>query len=194
MKKVFFSFAIATMMASLMACGGKTEQNQDALDSTAVEAEAEEVQEFKLKEIMKTPSTMDNNKYFTVTYGVGEGIGNIVEWDLDSGVYGHIFPLKEDGTRDTTGDATLRVNVKDATLDDVKADPKKWTLEEVMEDRGTTTINGVDYWTFEGDARMVFYVAPTLSDNKVVIASIPQFAIDRNLEYIMNSLQTLKLK
>ncbi len=194
MKKVFFSFAIATMMASLMACGGKTEQNQNDQDSTAVEAEAEEVQEFKLKEIMKTPSTMDNNKYFTVTYGVGEGIGNIVEWDLDSGVYGHIFPLKEDGTRDTTGDATLRVNVKDATLDDVKADPKKWTLEEVMEDRGTTTINGVDYWTFEGDARMVFYVAPTLSDNKVVIASIPQFAIDRNLEYIMNSLQTLKLK
>lgn len=194
MKKVFFSFAIATMMASLMACGGKTGQNQNAQDSTAVEAEAEEVQEFKLKEIMKTPSTMDNNKYFTVTYGVGEGIGNIVEWDLDSGVYGHIFPLKEDGTRDTTGDATLRVNVKDATLDDVKADPKKWTLEEVMEDRGTTTINGVDYWTFEGDARMVFYVAPTLSDNKVVIASIPQFAIDRNLEYIMNSLQTLKLK
>lgn len=194
MKKVFFSFAIATMMASLMACGGKTEQNPDAQDSTAVEAEAEEVQEFKLKELMKTPSTMDNNKYFTVTYGVGEGIGNIVEWDLETGVFGHIFPLKEDGTRDTTGDAVLRVDVKDATLDDVKADPKKWTLEEVTEDRGTTTINGVDYWTFEGNARMVFYVANTLSDDKVVIASIPQYAIDRNLEYIMNSLQTLKLK
>lgn len=41
MKKVFFSFAIATMMASLMACGGKTGQNQDGQDSAAVEAEAE---------------------------------------------------------------------------------------------------------------------------------------------------------
>ena len=40
MKKVFFSFAIATMMASLMACGGKTEQNAEGQDSTAVEAEA----------------------------------------------------------------------------------------------------------------------------------------------------------
>ena len=42
MKKVFYSFAIATMMASLMACGGKTEQNAESQDSTAVEAEAEE--------------------------------------------------------------------------------------------------------------------------------------------------------
>ena len=41
MKKVFYSFAIATMMASLMACGGKTEQNAEGQDSTAVEAEAE---------------------------------------------------------------------------------------------------------------------------------------------------------
>ena len=41
MKKVFFSFAIATMMASLVACGGKTEQNAEGQDSTAVEAEAE---------------------------------------------------------------------------------------------------------------------------------------------------------
>lgn len=40
MKKVFYSFAIATVMASLMACGGKTEQNQEGQDSTAVEAEA----------------------------------------------------------------------------------------------------------------------------------------------------------
>lgn len=39
MKKVFFSFAIATMMASLMACGGKTEQNQDGQDSTAQEVD-----------------------------------------------------------------------------------------------------------------------------------------------------------
>jgi len=45
MKKVFFSFAIATVMASLMACGGKTEQNAEGQDSTAVEAEAEEVEE-----------------------------------------------------------------------------------------------------------------------------------------------------
>lgn len=42
MKKVFYSFAIATMMASLMACGGKTEQNAGGQDSTAVEAEAAE--------------------------------------------------------------------------------------------------------------------------------------------------------
>ena len=42
MKKVFYSFAIATMMASLMACGGKTEQNAEGQDSTAVEAEATE--------------------------------------------------------------------------------------------------------------------------------------------------------
>ena len=41
MKKVFFSFAIATMMASLVACGGKTGQNAEGQDSTAVEAEAE---------------------------------------------------------------------------------------------------------------------------------------------------------
>ena len=40
MKKIFFSFAIATMMASLMACGGKTGQNAEGQDSTAVEAEA----------------------------------------------------------------------------------------------------------------------------------------------------------
>lgn len=43
MKKVFYSFAIATMMASLMACGGKTEQNTEGQDSTAVEAAEEEV-------------------------------------------------------------------------------------------------------------------------------------------------------
>jgi len=42
MKKVFFSFAIAAMMASLMACGAKTEQNTEGQDSTAVEAEAAE--------------------------------------------------------------------------------------------------------------------------------------------------------
>ena len=42
MKKVFYSFAIATMMASLMACGGKTEQNAEGQDSTAVETEATE--------------------------------------------------------------------------------------------------------------------------------------------------------
>lgn len=29
---------------------------------------------------------------------------------------------------------------------------------------------------------------------ELLMQSIPQFAIDRNLEYIMNSLQTLKLK
>lgn len=42
MKKVFFSFAIATMMASLVACGGKTEQSQEGQDSTTVEAEEAE--------------------------------------------------------------------------------------------------------------------------------------------------------
>ena len=42
MKKVFFSFAIATMMASLVACGGQSGQNAEGQDSTAVEAEAEE--------------------------------------------------------------------------------------------------------------------------------------------------------
>ena len=41
MKKVFFSFAIATMMASLASCGGSSNQNTDSQDSTAVEAEAE---------------------------------------------------------------------------------------------------------------------------------------------------------
>jgi len=40
MKKVFLSFAIATVMASFVACGGKTEQNAEGQDSTAVEAEA----------------------------------------------------------------------------------------------------------------------------------------------------------
>ena len=40
MKKVFFSFAIATMMASLVACGGQSGQNAEGQDSTAVEAEA----------------------------------------------------------------------------------------------------------------------------------------------------------
>lgn len=38
MKKIFFSFVIATMMTSLMACGGKTEQNAASQDSTVVEA------------------------------------------------------------------------------------------------------------------------------------------------------------
>lgn len=42
MKKLFFSFVIATMMTSLMACGGKTEQNAASQDSTVVEAEAAE--------------------------------------------------------------------------------------------------------------------------------------------------------
>lgn len=42
MKKIGFSFVIATMMTSLMACGGKTEQNAASQDSTAVEAEAAE--------------------------------------------------------------------------------------------------------------------------------------------------------
>lgn len=42
MKKGFFSFAIAALMALLMACGGKTEQNAEGQDSTAVEAAAEE--------------------------------------------------------------------------------------------------------------------------------------------------------
>ena len=45
MKKVFISFAIATMMASLMACNGKTEQNAEGQDSTAVETEAEAAEE-----------------------------------------------------------------------------------------------------------------------------------------------------
>ena len=47
MKKVFFSFAIATMMASLASCGGSSNQNTDSQDSTAVEAEvaAEDVEE-----------------------------------------------------------------------------------------------------------------------------------------------------
>ena len=39
MKKVFFSFAIATMMASLASCGGSSNQNTDSQDSTAVEEE-----------------------------------------------------------------------------------------------------------------------------------------------------------
>ena len=42
MKKVFFSFAIATMMASLVACGGQSGQNAEGQDSTAVEAEEAE--------------------------------------------------------------------------------------------------------------------------------------------------------
>lgn len=42
MKKVFFSFAIAAMMASLMACGNTGGQNNEGQDSTAVEAEAAE--------------------------------------------------------------------------------------------------------------------------------------------------------
>jgi hypothetical protein len=41
MKKVFFSFAIATVMAGLVACNGSSNQNTDGQDSTAVEAEAE---------------------------------------------------------------------------------------------------------------------------------------------------------
>ena len=47
MKKVFFSFAIATMMASLASCGGSSNQNTDSQDSTAVEEEvaAEDVEE-----------------------------------------------------------------------------------------------------------------------------------------------------
>ena len=47
MKKVFFSFAIATMMAALASCGGSSNQNTDSQDSTAVEEEvaAEDVEE-----------------------------------------------------------------------------------------------------------------------------------------------------
>ena len=41
MKKVFFSFAVATMIASLMACGNTSSQNTDGQDSTAVEAGVE---------------------------------------------------------------------------------------------------------------------------------------------------------
>ena len=44
MKKVFFSFAIATMMASLVACGGQSGQNAEGQDSTAVEAGIQEVE------------------------------------------------------------------------------------------------------------------------------------------------------
>lgn len=52
MKKVFFSFAIATMMAGLVACNGTSNQNNEGQDSTAVEAgaeaEAEAVPEVKV--------------------------------------------------------------------------------------------------------------------------------------------------
>jgi hypothetical protein len=41
MKKVFFSFAIATVMAGLVACNGSSNQNTNGQDSTAVETEAE---------------------------------------------------------------------------------------------------------------------------------------------------------
>ena len=196
MKKVFYSFAIATMMVSLMACGGKTEQNTEGQDSTAVEAEAADaqVEEFKLNEIMHNPAVMDNNKYFTITYYGGNGCGNLIKWDIETGVYGDVFPFKEDGTRDTALNATCRVDVKNATLDDVKNDPKKWTLEEMAEDLGTTTINGVDYWTFKGNANMIFFVANTLSDNKVVIASIPAYGYEKNYEYLMKTVESLKLK
>lgn len=44
MKKVFFSFAVAAVMASLVACGGKTGQDTEGQDSTAVEAVAEEAE------------------------------------------------------------------------------------------------------------------------------------------------------
>lgn len=52
MKKVFFSFAVATMMASLVACNGTSGQNNEGQDSTAVEVNAEEVEEAPEEEII----------------------------------------------------------------------------------------------------------------------------------------------
>ena len=60
MKKVFFSFAIAAMMATFMSCNGTGGQSTDGgQDSTAVEAEAEAVEE--------APSNLIENEVITAT-------------------------------------------------------------------------------------------------------------------------------
>ena len=65
MKKVFFSFAIATMMASLASCGGSSNQNTDSQDSTVVEAEAE------VAEVELLPGTEYEGAGFTLTLPEG---------------------------------------------------------------------------------------------------------------------------
>ncbi|MBO4674023.1 MAG: hypothetical protein J5616_06715 [Bacteroidaceae bacterium] len=73
MKKVFVSFVIATMMASLMACGGKTEQNQEGQDSTAMETEGAEAAE------EEAPSTTVESEAFTGVAPAGWEIVHVDE-------------------------------------------------------------------------------------------------------------------
>lgn len=70
MKKVLFSFAIATMMASLISCGNKTGQNTDGQDSLATEVEADDANREQLTTLSVvvpegwTNQSIDDSEFF----------------------------------------------------------------------------------------------------------------------------------
>ena len=198
MKKVLFSFAIAAVAATMVSCGNKSAQNAEGQDSTAVaeeqtEAAAEETDPIKKEypNLQFEPLKIDG-KYYAMTVYAEEGkCGIDLSWNKDDTMSASLKTFKDGKFQ---RNFPLRVDVKDGSLDEVKKDNHKYTLDNIKEDKGDVEINGQKMWNFVSDAGNIYFIANSnVEPGKVVILRAATYAYEQS-EEVKKSFDTFKIK
>ena len=198
MKKVLFSFAIAAVAAVMVSCGNKSAQNAEGQDSTAVaeeqtEAAAEDTDPIKKEypNLQFEPLKIDG-KYYAMTVYAEEGkCGIDLSWNKDDTMSASLKTFKDGKFQ---RNFPLRVDVKDGSLDEVKKDNHKYTLDNIKEDKGDVEINGQKMWSFVSDAGNIYFIANSnVEPGKVVILRAATYAYEQS-EEVKKSFDTFKIK
>ena len=198
MKKVLFSFAILAVAAVMVSCGNKSAQNAEGQDSTAVaeeqtEAAAEDTDPIKKEypNLQFEPLKIDG-KYYAMTVYAEEGkCGIDLSWNKDDTMSASLKTFKDGKFQ---RNFPLRVDVKDGSLDEVKKDNHKYTLDNIKEDKGDVEINGQKMWSFVSDAGNIYFIADSnVEPGKVVILRAATYAYEQS-EEVKKSFDTFKIK
>ncbi len=198
MKKVLFSFAIAAVAAVMVSCGNKSAQNAEGQDSTAVaeeqtETAAEETDPIKKEypDLLFEPLKIDG-KYYAMTVYAEEGkCGIELKWNKDDTMSASLKTFK-DGKYQRN--FPVRVDVTEGSLDEVKKDNHKFTLDNIKEDKGDVEINGQKMWSFVSDAGNTYFIANSnVEPGKVVILRAATYAYEQS-EEVKKSFDTFKVK
>ena len=175
MKKVFFSFAIATMMASLVACGGQSGQNAEGQDSTAVEAEAEAAAE---PEVIK-----DIHGIFSFEVPAG--------WEGESKSYASILrlPAEEAGA----SKVSLEINTTSVPFDETQPMTYGLTAENKVAEEQIGDYTWTIYMKESDGTNLYYAVAPRTDRDGIIYArGNSRGGYDENLKLGLKGIKLLK--
>lgn len=198
MKKVLFSFVIAAAAAVMVSCGNKNAQNAEGQDSAVVaeeqtEAVVEETDPIKKEypDLQFEPLKIDG-KYYAMTVFAEEGkCGIELKWNKDDTMSAFLKTFKDGKFQ---RNYPVRVDIMDGSLDDVKKDNHKFTLDNIKEDKGDVEINGQKMWCFVGDAGNTYFIANSNVEPGKVVVLRANTSTYENSEEVKKSFDTFKIK